>query len=96
MHNEKIIETYSNYKNKLDLIYEKVTQGIRVRNKCNWYEEGEKPTKFFLKLEKKKGVNGLVKNLITDGKEVNEQAGINKEIKNFFETLFKKMFKTPI
>ena len=31
----------------LDEIYEKKAKGIRIRSKCNWYEHGEKSTKFF-------------------------------------------------
>ena len=28
---------------KLDLIYEKKTKGIKIRNKCNLYKNGGKP-----------------------------------------------------
>ena len=42
-----------NVKNGLELIYEKVAEGVKVRRKCQWYEEGERSTKFFLNLEKK-------------------------------------------
>ena len=27
-------------------------KGIKVRSKCNWYEDGKKSSKFFLILEK--------------------------------------------
>ena len=39
-------------KNELDAIYDRIAEGIRIRSKCNWYEHGEKLTKFFLNLEK--------------------------------------------
>ena len=38
-------------KQKLQNIYTKKVNGIRIRSKCNWYENGEKSTKFFLNLE---------------------------------------------
>ena len=31
------------------------TKGAILRSKCDWYENGEKSTKFFLNLEKKEG-----------------------------------------
>ena len=38
---------YKVCKLQLDEIYEKKAKGIRIRSKCNWYEHGEKSTKFF-------------------------------------------------
>ena len=35
-------------KNELDEIYEHITEGIRIRSKCDWYEHGEKSTIFYL------------------------------------------------
>ena len=52
-----------NVKNGLELIYEKVAEGVKVRRKCQWYEEGEKSTKFFLNLEKKRSVKALVRSV---------------------------------
>ena len=33
-------------------IYEEKTNGLTIRSKCEWYEFGEKSSKFFLNLEK--------------------------------------------
>ena len=44
---------YTHYKNELETIYDHIPDGIRIRSKCEWYEHGEKSTKFFLNLEKK-------------------------------------------
>ena len=41
-------EYYLECKQKLQNIYNKKVNGIRIRSKCNWYENGEKSTKFFL------------------------------------------------
>ena len=43
---------YIDCRNKLDKIYEQKINGIRIRSKCDWYEHGEKTSKFFLNLEK--------------------------------------------
>ena len=42
---------YLECKQKLQNIYIKKVNGIRIRSKCNRYENGEKSTKFFLNLE---------------------------------------------
>ena len=34
-------------------MYDHIAEGIRIRSKCEWYEHGEKSTKFFLNLQKK-------------------------------------------
>ena len=41
-------EDYLACKTKLDQIYDKKVEGLRIRSKCDWYEKGEKSTKFFL------------------------------------------------
>ena len=38
-----------------------------------WCEEGEKPSKFFLNLEKTKVVLGIIKKLEIEDKEINDQ-----------------------
>ena len=49
-------ELYNHYKNKLETIYDHTDDGTRIRSKCEWYEHGAKSTKFFLNLEKKRGI----------------------------------------
>ena len=49
--NPEYIETNE----KLDEIYQEKTNGIRNRNKWNWYERGEKSSNFFLNLAKSCG-----------------------------------------
>ena len=39
-------------KDWINKTYEQNINGIRIRSKCNWYECGEKSSKFFLNLEK--------------------------------------------
>ena len=37
----------------------KKAEASRIRSKVNWYEKGEKSTKYFFNLEKKKGKEKL-------------------------------------
>ena len=50
--NTKTRDQYLDCKDKLQNIYAKKANGIRIRSKCSWYESGEKSSKFFLNLEK--------------------------------------------
>ena len=49
------LRKYKSLKNDLELIYNHIAEGVRLRSKCDWYEQGEKSTKFFLNLEKQRG-----------------------------------------
>ena len=48
------IEEYQTAKNEYELIQNQILEGQILRSKCQFYKFGEKPTKFFLNLEKKK------------------------------------------
>ena len=72
---------------ELENIYEKKA---KLRSKCEWYQHGEKPTKFFLNLEKQKAINTTVRHLIDDGKDITDLKEINACICKFYKNLFKK------
>ena len=63
---------------------------MKIRSKCEWYQHGEKPTKFFLNLEKQKAINTTVRHLIDDGKDITDLKEINACICKFYKNLFKK------
>ena len=77
------------YGKELESIYDHIAEGIRIRSKCDWYEHGEKSTKFFLNLEKKSGNQNHIRKLIIDEKQIDGNIEILKKIENFYETLFK-------
>ena len=64
---------YNSIKNELEAIYDHVSEGIRIRSKCDWYEYDKKSTKFFLNLEKQQGAQNKIKKLIIDETEVTDQ-----------------------
>ena len=72
----------------LDEIYEKKAKGIRIRSKCNWYEHGEKSTKFFLNLEKHRAIQSQIHSVIINQDEITDQDEINKQIFSFYQSLF--------
>lgn len=58
-----ILEKLSIVQNKLEEFRKDSSKGLFVRTKVKWIEYGEKPTKYFLSLEKKNYVNKTVNKL---------------------------------
>ena len=44
---DKNIEEYHKCKADLDEIYDNIAEGVKIRSKCQWYEESEKSTKIY-------------------------------------------------
>ena len=63
-------QQYGFLKCELDEIYDKIAEGVRVRSRCQQYEEREKSNKFFLNLEKVRGSQGKVRKLIVSNHEI--------------------------
>ena len=83
---------YNHYKSELETIYDHIADDIKIRSKCEWYEHGEKSTKFFLNLVKKRGVQSRIRKFIAGEKEITDHKELSKNIKAFYETLFKRNF----
>ena len=64
------LESYHNIKDKVEEIYGKKAEGTRIRSKCLWYERGEKLSKFFLNLEKRRDIQGQIRKLIVNNQEI--------------------------
>ena len=88
--NEEDFYAYNLCKLELKNIYDKKAEGAKIRSKCEWYQHGEKPTKFFLNLEKQKAINTIVRHVIDDDKDINDLKEINACICKFYKNLFKK------
>ena len=86
---EDNLRKYDSGKNELSEIYDHITEGTRIRSKCDWYEHNEKSTIFFLNLEKQQGSQNTIKKLVVDDKEITEQTQILEHIREFYGTLFK-------
>ena len=68
--NEDNFNAYNLCKLELENIYDKKAEGVKICSKCEWYEHGEKPTKFILNLEKQKAINTTVRYLTDDDKDI--------------------------
>ena len=62
-------EEYNDCKTQLEQIYKIKANGIKIRSKYEWYEHGEKSSKFFLNLEKSRAIQGHVRTVIYNDKK---------------------------
>ena len=82
---EELNETNRN----LQILREPKIEGIKLRAKAQWVEEGEKSSKFFLQQEKSNFVNKTIKELLRDDKSrISDQKEILDYIKDFYQTLY--------
>jgi hypothetical protein len=69
--------------------------GTFIRSKAKWIEHGEKPTKYFLNLEKRNFVNKTIRLIETDnGRVICNQQGISDEVTRFYQQLYSKVVNT--
>ena len=88
---EEVITVYNNCKSDLEAFYNYITEGIILRSKSNWYEFGEKSSKYFLNLEKRNKAKSHVRTIITENNsEISEPQAILLRIKEFYSTLYKR------
>ena len=85
---------YIEYKERLNTIYSKKVNGIRIRSKCDWYDSGKKSTKFFLNLEKSRSSQGVVRSILKNEIGVKHQSEINNKLYKFYKNLSKENLNT--
>ena len=84
---ESIVEEYEDCKAKLGSIYDYISKGAILPSRIDWYEKGEKATKFFLNLEKQNKAKTHVQLLVDDDGEYNDPDILNR-LKLFYENLY--------
>ena len=86
---ENIIDDYENTKAELEQIHNHIANGIILRSKVRWYEEGEKNNKYFLVLAKRNKTKSHIRKLINvSGEEITDQKVTLEEIKSFYTNLY--------
>ena len=88
---KNILEELEHKKGRLeDLRKQKIDEAM-LRSKLKWIEFGEKPSKFFLNLEKQNFVNRQMKKLIDDKGNVIKDKDVLSETSHFYSNLNKKI-----
>ena len=87
---DKSIEEYHNCRTDLNEIDGNIAEGVKIRSKCQWDEENEKSTKYFLNLKKRQAEKSTIRRLVTDKKDLVKHNDINNEIFSYFKSLFER------
>ena len=83
------VHTLDNKKRELENIRRAKVDGMIVRSKAKYIEEGEKNTKYFSNLEKKHNTEKCMSILeLDDGSIITDPDKIKQENKNFYENLY--------
>lgn len=77
-------------KTELNTLIEIKTEGYILRSKAQIIEEGEKNSKFFASLEKKRAESKIISRLNINGRVITDQDEILKEEKKYYQKLYSK------
>ena len=75
------------------MIYNRITDGIILRSRAQWFEEGEKSTKYFLSLEKSNKARTHIRRLLRHESSMEELIDpkiIQSEIKSLYSKLYER------
>ena len=76
-------------KQELFDIRQKKLEGVKIRSRARWVEEGEKVNRYFCNLENRNFVSKMMPNLIREnGTQTTNQGEVLKEAKLFYENLY--------
>ena len=85
------LQEYNKCKQDLEEIYNYITEGIILRSKTDWYELGEKSTKYFLNLEKGNKAKSHIRMILNESSsEITDSKAILSELKSFYSNLYEK------
>ena len=88
-HNSEYVNV-ENIKSKLQKIYEEKAEGVRIRSRVQWWEEGEKSTRYFYQLEKEREKDQLWDQILDeDGKLLCDTKSIQNRQVQFYKELYK-------
>ena len=86
---DQTLSSLNNKKAELESNREHLIEGLILRSKANWHENGEKCTEYFCKLEKKNFINKTVSELLDgNGNHISDHTKILQEQKLFYQKLY--------
>ena len=84
----EIFITLNEKKNQLHEIRNHKLEGVMLRSRCRYEDLGEKPTAYFLNLEKRNFTNKVITKIIDDDKEYTSTEEILNCQKRYYKTLY--------
>jgi len=89
-----IVQEMTRIENELKMIENEKINGIILRSKVKWAEDGEKNSKFFFNLEKRNYINKHITQLNIEGTVITDPKLILDEEKHFYEKLYSEQKST--
>lgn len=87
--NDEDLAKYFQAKNDLKQLDIRELEGVKIRAKAEYTEKGEKSTRYFFSLEKRRQAEQTIKLLTKDNNETaTEQRDILKEVHSFYKSLY--------
>ena len=81
----------NNLECQLSSLISKEAEGAKIRSRAQWFEEGEKPTRYFFRLEQKRAESNTFCSLMDDhGVEKSSQEDLENILVRFYQALFSK------
>ena len=77
-------------KENLYVIYDEIAISVKIKNRGNLYELGEKSNKLFLNLKKYRINHNIIRKVIHNAQEVTDNTNINNHIFSLCKKLFQK------
>lgn len=88
---EGILKELEIAKLELDGIYDKITEGLILRSRVDFYEKGEKNTKYFLNQIKRNKSKSSIDKLQSEEGSISDSKIILKKLREFYEGLYKNV-----
>ena len=74
---------------QLSTLISKEAERAKIRSRARWFEEGEKPTRYFFRLERTRAIsNSFPSNFDENGIEKTSQEDLENILTRFYQTLF--------
>ena len=90
---KETIEKISSLEKQLEEIHDFETSGAIIRSRARWAEEGERSTKYFCSLEKRRAEKKNIYQLkANDGSPLTNPQDIMKELHNFYSQLYSRNY----
>ena len=63
------ISNVNKLQSALEIVINNECEGAKIRSRARWFEEGEKPTRFFFRLQRKRAEKNIFESLFDESRE---------------------------
>ena len=82
-------DVINDLENQLSALISKEAERAKIRSRAQWFEEGEKPTRYFFRLEQTRAVSNFFVSLFDEsGVEKTSQSDLEEILTQFYRNLF--------